>query len=160
MSTKRFLNYEVALLLAKYGKSALLGALAQQLQLTPDQLEEILQRPLTEKSAPRADNQSSAVDLVAQLGQEHPNKILLLRTLQGRFQNRTFLPELRDVKRFFERHARPLGATKSRADSLPRVIKLLAELDVAELEALCHTQPGSEYSSLAVISEAILRRDR
>jgi hypothetical protein len=159
MSSSKFLDYEVALLLAKYGKNAVLDALAKKLQLTPDQLEVALQTFPNEKSGSRS-RKTSTIDLVTQLAQENPNKAQLLRTLHGRFENRTFLPALRDVKRFFERHARQLGASKSRAESLPKVLRLLAELDVAELEALSHAQPENTYSSLGVISDEILRRDR
>ena len=160
MSSPKFLDYEVALLLAKYGKNALLGALAEKLELTLDQLEAILQTPLSEKSVSRSRKKPSSVDLVTQLAQEHPTKAQLLRTLHGRFENRTFLPELRDIKHFFDRHARPLGASKSRAESLPKVFRLLAELEVAELQGLCQSQPANAYSSLGLISDEILRRDK
>jgi hypothetical protein len=160
MSASKFLDYEVALLLAKYGKTALLDALARKLQLTPDQLEAILQTPLNERPASSSKKRPRPVDLVSQLAQEYPSKAQLLRTLHGRFGNRTFLAELRDVKRFFEQHDRPLGASKSRTETLPKVLRLLAELDIAELEALCQAQPDNAYSSLGVISDEILRRDR
>jgi len=160
MSSPKFLDYELALLLAKYGRNALLGALAKKLELTPEQLEAILQTPLNEKSVSRSRKKPSPVDLVTQVAQEDPTKAHLLRTLYGRFENRTFLPELRDVRRFFDRHGRPLGASKSRAQSLPKVLRLLAELEVAELEALCQAQPENVYSSLGLISDEILRRGK
>jgi hypothetical protein len=160
MSSSKFLDYEVALLLAKYGKTALLGALARKLQLAPVELETILETDLNEKSVSHAKKRPPPVDLVAQLAEADPNKAQLLRTLSGRFGNRTFLPELRDVKRFFGQHDRPLGALKSRAESLPKVLMLLAELEVAELEVLCQAQPDGAYSSLGVISDEILRRNK
>jgi hypothetical protein len=160
MSSQKFLDYEIALLLAKYGKNALLGALAKQLKLTPDQLEAFLQSPPAPKSGARAPKGPWLNDLIMQLAQERPNKAEALRTLYGRLENRTFLPELRDVRRFFDRHGRSLGNTKSRSESLPRVLKLLAELDITELEGLCQAQPEDTRSSLGVISDEILRRDR
>jgi len=160
MSSSKFLDYEVALLLAKYGKTALLAALAKQLQLTPAELDVLLQTTLDNQAASRSKKRQEPVDLVAQLAHEYPSKAQLLRTLHGRFRNRTFLPDLRDVKLFFEQHDRPLGASRSRADTLPKVLRLLAEFDIAELEALCQAQPERAYSSLGVISEEILRRDR
>lgn len=159
-SSSKFLDYEVALLLAKYGKNALLDELAKKLQLSPEQLERFLQTPLNQKSVSRSRKRPVPADLVAELAQEHPNKAEWLRTLHARFENRTFLPELRDVRRFFEHRARPLGTSKSRAESLPKVLRLLAELDVTELEALCHAQEENTYSSLGVISDEILRRYR
>lgn len=159
MLSSKFLDYEIALLLAKYGKTALLEALARKLQLAPDELERILETQLNEKSVPQS-KRPSPVDLVAQLAGAYPNKAPLLRTLQNRFEDRTFLPELRDVRRFFEQHRHPLGASRSRAEALPKVLRLLAELEVAELEALCQAQREGGYSSLGVISDEILRRDK
>jgi hypothetical protein len=159
-SSSKFLDYEVALLLAKYGKTALLAALARHLQLTPDELDALLQKAPNNKAEARPRKRQTPVDMLAELVEEYPNKAQLLRTLHRRFGNRTFLPELRDVRRFFEQHDRPLGSSRSRADTLPRVLRLLAELDVADLEALCQAQPEGAYSSLGVIAEEILRRDR
>lgn len=160
MSSARFLDYEVALLLAKYGRAALLDALGKKLHLTPEQLDSILRAPINEKPASRSRKKSSPVDLVAELAHGHPEKAHLLRSLYGRFQNRTFLPEMRDVRRFFDQRARSLGASKSRAETLPRLLRLLAELDKSELDALCQAQPESAYSSLGIISDEILRRDK
>ena len=160
MAASRFLEYEVALLIAKYGKSALLDALAKKFHLTQDELEEILQARLDDKPVSPAKKRPASDDLISQLAQENPSKAQLLRTLHGRFGSRTFLPELRDVRRLFEQHDRPVGTLKSRAETLPKVLRLLVELDIAELEGLCQAQPKNAYSSLEVISDEILRRDR
>ena len=160
ISSQRFLDYEVALLLAKYGRNALVGALAKQLELTPEQLEVFLQSPPARKSSVRSTKRPSLSDFVMQLAQEYPSKAEALRTLYGRLENRAFLPELRDVRRFFDRQGRSPGNKKSRSQSLPGVLKLLAELDVIELEELCQAQPEDTRSSLGLISDEILRRDR
>ena len=160
MPVPRFLDYEVALLLVKYGKSALLKALAQKVNLTPEQLEAILQNPPTQSRSTHPRKKQSASDLVDALAKEHPEKAQYLRVLQARFENRSFLPELRDVKRFFDQRHRALGSAKSRVETFPKVAKLLAELDAAELAALCQSQPESGYSSLGIISDEILRRDK
>src|SRR5260370_4420199 len=158
--SQKFLDYEVALLLAKYGKNSLLGALAKQLKLTPAQLEAFLQSPPARKSDAQPKKRPSLSDLVTRLAQQHPNKAEALRKLCARLENRTFLPELKDVKRFFDRHGHSAGNTNSRSESLPRVLKLLTELDVNELDGLCQSQPENTRSSLGLISDEILRRDR
>jgi hypothetical protein len=110
-------------------------------------IEAILQAPVNEKPTPRPSKKAapkpSPADSVAQFAQEHPESAELLRRLHIRWENRTFLPELRDVKRFLEEHDRPISGLKSRAETLPKVLRLLAELGVSELEALCHAQPDS-----------------
>jgi len=160
MVSSKFLDYEVALLLAKYGKNALLGALAKKLQLTSDDLEAMLQTGLREVPRSGSRKRPSAVDVVEQLAQEYPDKAQYLRTLHTRLENRSFLRELRDVKRFFDEHEHAVGGWKSRAEALPKLVTLLAELDVSELEALCQGSPDGTYSSLGVIADEILRRDR
>jgi hypothetical protein len=52
MPSSSFVDYEVALMLAKYGKRALLNALAQKLDMVPDQLEVLLRTPPAKRSAP------------------------------------------------------------------------------------------------------------
>jgi hypothetical protein len=160
MMSSTYLEYEVALLFAKYGKSAVLNALATKMQLSPEELESLLQEIPSKKAQARSRKTPAAVDSIAEIVREHPAKAHLVRTLHGRFQNRTFLPELRDVRRFFEQHSRNLGAIKSRTESFRRLFKLLAELDLPELDTLCQAEPQSAYSSLGVISDEILRRDR
>jgi hypothetical protein len=160
MMSSMYLDYEVALLLAKYGKDAVLNALAQKVQLSHEELESLLKELPNKKPGARSKRRPSVVDSIDQLSREHPTKAHLLRTLHGRFQNRTFLTELRDVRRFFEQHSRDFGSTKSRAESLPRLLKVLAELDLPELNALCQAEPQSAYSSLGLISDEILRQHK
>src|SRR5712664_3290449 len=113
MPASRFLEYEVALLLAKYGRDALLRALSHKLHVTPEKLISILESPLNRKPSPSTRKKLSPFDVVEELVKKQPEKAQFLRALHGRFENRSFLPELRDVKRFFEQHQRSLGATKS-----------------------------------------------
>ncbi len=160
MASAKFLDYEVALLLAKYGKNALLAALAKKLTLTPDELEKILQSSLPEEPTSGSRKKPSAVDVVEQLAKEHPTKAQYLRTLGSRFEHRAFLRELRDVRRFFDEHEHSTSSWKSRSEALPKLLQLLADLEVGELETLCHTAPDGTYSSLGVIADEILRRDR
>lgn len=155
-----YLDYEVALLLAKYGKDAVFNALARRIQLSHEELELLLKEIPVKKTPARSGRSGSVGDLIDQLTRDHPTKAHLLRTLHGRFQNRTFLPELRDVKRFFEQHSRNFGSTKSRVESLPRLLKLLAELDLSELDAICQVETESGYSSLGLISDEILRQPK
>ena len=160
MTSQRFLEYEVVLLLAKYGKNALLHALAQKISVTPEELETLLQKLPASKLGSRPTKRPSAQELISELAQAHPDKANMLRTLHGRFENRSFLPELRDVKRFFEQRTHTLGAAKSRVAALPKLLQLLSELPVSELEALTHSKPDGTYSSLGIISDEILRRDK
>jgi hypothetical protein len=67
MQSSKFLDYEVALLIAKYGKPALLDALARKLQLTPEELERTLETIRNEQSVSRPKKRSASVALLSQL---------------------------------------------------------------------------------------------
>ena len=160
MTTSRFLEYEVALLLAKYGKEPVLLMLAEKLGCAQTELEALMTDIEKKKAIPAGSRAAPTADQIETIISQHPEKASRLRVLNSRFRNRTFLPELRDVRRFFEQHSRNLGHTKSRAKSLSKLLKLLAELDLTELDTLSSARESGEYSSLGIISDEILRRDR
>lgn len=84
-----------------------------------------------------------------------------MRQLCARFDNRTFLPELKDVKRFFDRHGRPATVWKSRALAQASLFRVLADASMSELKTLLAEEPvGSNVSSLGLISDEILGRNR
>jgi len=159
MTATRFLEYEIVLLLAKYGKDPVLSVLATKLNCLPTDLEALLAEIDKQKAGPRRPRKAPADPLEAIVSQ-YPQKASQLRLLHARFQNRTFLAEFRDIRRFFDQHSHSLGRIKSRAQSLPGLLALLAELDVDELDTLCQARESGGYSSLGIISDEILRRDR
>jgi hypothetical protein len=158
MISPNLLDYEILLLLAKYGEKETVCALARNLGLPPDEIERRFQRlkelkPKT-PSRKRADPRKAVESLI----QEHPEKADHLETLLQRFENKTFLPELRDVRRFFHQHSRDLVNIRSRDVAMLSLFRLLASLDLAEIADLAREPEGTEYSSLGILSEEIMRR--
>lgn len=159
MRPEELLDYEIALLLAKHGENRVLGTLAAKLKLSPEQLErklaELNNRGTPTKSTRKPIDATAAVESIAA---EQPEKASHLRLLLDRFQNKTFLPELKDVRRFFDLHSAGLGSVKSRAEAVPRLFKLLGSLDESELAGLSEGERPEDRSSLGIISDAIMRR--
>ncbi len=160
MAPEQLLDYEIALLLAKHGEKRVITSLARRLGALPDELERKLNelnevKPRTSSRKP-VDVSRAVQSIVA----EYPEKASSLRTLFTRFQNKTFLPELKDVRRFFDRHSHALGRVKSRTEIGPRLFRLLAGLDSKELATLCEADQQREYSSLGIISDEIMRGRR
>lgn len=157
MPTQDFLQYEIVLLFAKYGEKQVLKALTDYLGITHDVIEAKLKeiKTLTPRVTrkKRLDPQTTIESLVTQ----HPDKAEYLRTLFSRFQNRTFLSEFKEVKRFCHRHGSDLGKVKSRAAVIPKLFKLLAALDIKELTALCDDIRTGEYSSLGILADEIMK---
>ena len=158
MSIKDFLNYEIILLLAKYGKKQVLDALASQLHIPSDVLETKLQEMGKLKPRITHKKRPDPSAIVESLFAQHPDKAEYLKTLFSRFQNKAFLTELKDVKRFYNRYADDLGKVKSRTDAIPKLFKLIASLDIKELSNLCDDFKAGEYSSLGILSEEIMKR--
>lgn len=160
MSTQNLLHYEIILLLAKYGEKQVLEAFASHLHLPSDVLEAKLleMSKLKPRVTTKKRHESSAI--IDSLVVQHPDKAEYLKKLFSRFQNKTFLPELKDLKRFYNRHADDLGRVKSRTDAIPKLFKLIASLDIKDLTNLCDDFKAGEYSSLGILSEEIMKREK
>jgi hypothetical protein len=160
MTSKDYLRLHLSLLLAQYGEPSVLEGLAPLIGHTPkelhDRLNDVHKVGHARQKKPKGPVRvgSSVEALIA----EHPDKAELLRKIQARFVARTFLPELKDVRRFLDRHGQPSTSVKKRDDAFGRVAKQLAGLPKAELEAVASESMSSGYSSLGLISDQILGR--
>lgn len=161
MTAHCFLRVHLSALLAQYGDRAVLETLAPLLGTSLPELEELLAdvrklghaRSKKPKQIPAKTHAS-----VDQLLIEHPDKAEALRELQLRFSNRTLFPELKDVRRFLDRHGEPTSSLKKRDDAFPKVARQLVQLTLDDLLALLASPTDSSQSSLGVISDQILGR--
>jgi hypothetical protein len=160
MTSKEYLSLHLSLLLAQHGEPSVLEALAPLLGSSPADLHARLvdvrkighSRPKKKAEAPKAGASFEA--LLA----EHPEKADVLRKIQARFVARTYLPELKDVRRFLDRHGQPSTSLKKRDEGFARVARQLVHLTLDELQSVLAEQGSSGYSSLGVISDQILGR--
>ncbi len=162
MNPREILDLEVSLLLLKHGRHALLQAIARRMQLSDDalklELERLLRLEFSTVSRKKGPPKPFVLDTVL-VG--HGEKAEYLRQLHTRFENRTFLAELKDVRRLFDRHRRVIPRWKSRTNAEASVFRFLANLDVAELKKiLADVSAGPDVSSLGIISDEILGRNK
>lgn len=160
MNDQNYLQYEIVLLLAKYGVRNVLNALASHLNIPPDVLEARLSEISQLKPRVTTKKHSDPAAIIESLIVQHPDKAEYLKKLFSRFQNKTFLPEFKDVKRFYNRHAADLGSVKSRTASIPKLFKLIAKLDNKDVANLSDDFTPGEYSSLGIIADEIMRREK
>lgn len=161
MTPEKYLRYQLALLLTLHSQQKVMSALADVLKLQEHELETLLANiEKTEPKGPKKAKSRNLQETTEAVVALHPEKAEWLRTLAARFSNKTFLPELKDVRRFFETHDHSAKNLKSRSEALPEILKLLASLDVAELRNLCEQAESGTYSSLGIISDHILGRER
>lgn len=161
MTPSEILDLEVSLLLLKHGKHSLLRSLARRLNVTEGELASELER-LRSSDFLLAKKKSAGRPFVLDaflVGKD--DKADVLRQLHSRFENRTFLPELKDVKRLFDRHGRQPISWKSRALAKATVFRFLAELPDAELRRFLAEPPATkDVSALGLISDEILGRNK
>lgn len=160
MEAEQLLDYEIVLLLAKHGERRVVKALAETLGISPEELQRKLYQLKDVKPRTPTRKRIDVSRIVEIITAEQPDKAADLRLLFSRFQNKTFLPELKDVKRFLDRYGYALGSAKSRAEVAPRLFKLLGTLPATELKSLCEGDEQKEYSSLGLISDEIMRRNK
>lgn len=157
MSTNELLELELSLLLIKYEERKVFASLAKLSGLTITELETKLRKiQQAEKKRPTTKSKPSS-RVIDEVINQHPQKSDVLRVLYARFQNKTFLSQLRDIKRLFNRHSLEAESIRSRSTAASKVFKLLASLDVHELEELAQEQDKSSYSSLGIISDEIMK---
>jgi hypothetical protein len=144
------LDIDVRLLLVRYGRNKVLQAFARLGEQTVEDLERQLQS-IQQKSTKPKRVPPSVKELAEAAAQEHPEIAEPLRALAVKFENRTFLPQLRDVQRFLDRTGVSHGKLKSRAAAAPTVIRTLAKLPPDSFAQLLvdKTSADSDYALLA-----------
>jgi hypothetical protein len=163
MKSEEFLMLEVSFLLARYDKNSVLRAIASKMDLTESELSDALRLAASKlvpkvKARPRA-----AAFSMDELAEANPSKAQVLRKLHAKFENRTFLPELKDVKRFLARHNRSVTGIKSRQEAQKVLFSLIAELDGPAMEkmTIAAGDDTRDFSALGIISDEILKpKDR
>jgi hypothetical protein len=160
MTPKDYLSLHLSLLLAQHGEVSVLEALAPLLGCAPAELHEklVYVRKIGYASPKKSARLSTGGASIETLFAKHPEKAEVLRKIQARFLARTYLPELKDVRRFLDRHGRPSATLKKRDDSFAIVARELVRLTSDELQSVLSEHGSSDYSSLGVISDQILGR--
>ena len=161
MNKSEVLDAEVSLLLLKYGRKAVIKALAVRLD-SPDELLSLELRrslDLIKGGVQKRERKIKPFD-IGSIVLEYPDKAELLTVLNGRYEDKIFLPELKDIKRLFDRHHRSMVSVRSRLSAQKDVFRLLATLDKTELKKLVNAPVlSSRESSLGIISDQILGRN-
>jgi hypothetical protein len=150
--TDELLALELRVLILGHGRRRVLQVLAR----LGDQSAEELERDLTalehKRMASSKRPKASLADVIDAQCAEHPGIAEPLRTLGTAFQNRTFLPQLRDVQRFMERLGARQTKFKSRDAAGPVLMKVLGGMAHDRLRELAldgSTLGDSDYSMLA-----------
>jgi hypothetical protein len=152
-----FLDIDVQILVLRYGRQKVLTALSRLVEQTPAELEQQLQILGHKSSVGRKKEPNpSLVDVATSECRGLTEIQEPLRVLALAFENRTFLPNLRDVRRFLDRGGASPQKFKSRAIAGPAVIRALSKLPKDELTSLASRDGSSGESDYSLLSRAIM----
>jgi hypothetical protein len=150
----QMLILEIRILVLRHGKQKVLRALASVGDQTIQQIEQQLAAIENAKKAPR--RKATALELATTECRDNPDVADALRALAVAFENRTFLPELRDVQRFLERRGSSRVKYRSRADAAPALIRGLAKIPREELLQLASQPAEASDSDYSLLARAIM----
>ena len=157
---KEFLHIEVRLLIQQYGERAVIQSLAE---IKKTSIEEItaLIVALESKKKQTSGSEKTKNDMETILKQitKHDNSELLIK-LFNRFQNRTFLPQLKDVKRFLERLGMNVANLKSRTSSTKKLFDQLKVLRKEDLESISEDATSDGESTFSALADEIIGGQR
>ena len=156
---KDLLGLELRLLIARHGKARVNEVLSSIGDTNLATLDSDVKayEGRTRRSKARSRSRKSIDEMIREANLENPNAERFIRKLALAYEDRQFLRELREVKRFLESRRTSAAKFRSRADALPAVIKVLAQTEPDELATLVERKatPGGD---LGIIANQILGR--
>lgn len=156
---KDLLGLELRLLIARHGKARINEALSsmEDVDLATLDADVKAYKGRTRKNRARPRPRKSIDEMIQETNPKNPDAEHLVRKLALAYEDRRFLPELREVKRFLESRRTSAAKFRSRADALPAVIKALAQTESDEL-AMLDERKGTRGGDLGIIANQILGR--
>ena len=84
----------------------------------------------------------------------------LLEEMAKRYEEKTFLPSVGEIRNFCVIYGIDIPASPARASAIPRVFKFLAQLEAQDIQKIIQAHTFSGPSRLAPIADAIRRKSR
>lgn len=157
MMTTDFLKAQIRLLIAQFGRKAVLEALAGATGATPEQIEDEIAKLETKRHTKSSKRDKPLDELLLSLSPASPHTKELLAQLGRMFESKQFLPNLRDAEEFLRRSGAPDRKYKSRKEALSPVLKRLSEMPESELESMvAHNTNTSGKSDYAVLANQLM----
>lgn len=156
----QLLDLELRLLVARHGRRRIISALAKLGDQTLEDVERELNLALERKAQRSKPKDRPTSELIAEACRDRPAVQELVTTLVNRFENRTFLPQLRDVVRFLDRTGTTHGKLKSRRASTAKLIAALSTRSPDELRQLESSPSAEGDSDFAILAREIMAGGR
>lgn len=157
MQSDKILEIEIQLLLIKYGFTKVMKAIANNQNQSIEHIEQLIVDLKTKKTPKRKLQQLSAEEIVKKNWPELSAIDSELNRLAIMFDNKTFLPQLKDVRRFIERQQNKSINLKTRISGVKRVFEILKQMTQSELHELIHGNDPTQ-SDFSLLSDQIIQQ--
>lgn len=160
-STNAFLDLELRLLVARHGRKRVSDTLSRIGEVDPSTLASVvaaLENASARKEPAKSERPRSVKtveELIGALDPISPEVRDLVGRLGNAYEAKTFLPALRQVRRFLEEKGGSGLRLRSRRDALPAILSALSRLSVGELRSI-DTDRLDTRSDLGIIADQIL----
>ena len=152
----QFLLLELRVLILQHGRRKVLEALAILGEQTVDQVEQEIVGSEQRRKARTQRKPKSVAELIAATCKGRENIERPVSVLMTRYENRMFLPQLRNVERFLDRVGIRHGRLKSRVAAVPKIIEALSQLSEEELNGLYQDTASAEQTDFVLLAREIM----
>lgn len=150
------LDLQLRLLFLRHGREEVLNAIARLSDASPADIDMQLKQLEQKKDTRRKTEQRSIVALVDADYSQHSDIVAVLREIAVKFENKQFLPHLRDVQRFLDRIGAGRSTYKSRAVAGQALLRALAQLNREDLLRIVERSRVGPEGDYAILSRAIM----
>ena len=153
------LNLELRLLIVRHGKAQVSEALTAIDEVDLNAIDSRIRvyEENTSKNKPQRRPRKSIEEMIRDVKPDSLDAERLIKKLAHAYENKEFLPEFRDVKRFLQSRRIPIAKFRSRVAALPVVLSVLAQCHTDDLKTL-DAKRLVGGSDLGIITDQILGR--
>jgi hypothetical protein len=153
--TNRILELQVELLVLQHGRRSVVEAIAGTGGRPAEEIERDIASIQRRKVVKRRKEVNSEETLLREF-RGRPDLLPLIRRLLQSYENRIFLPNLRDVQRFVERSGGLKSRLKSRQLAIVPLIRTLAGLTDTEIERIVHDLSAAGSNDYELLAREIM----
>ena len=155
MAVNQTLTLWAKLLVAEYGRTRVIAALAEAEDVEIEAIEQEVEAVRQRKFARRRRRPKTLAELLGALRLE-PEAHALVKEIGCAYQNKRYLGELWRVKRFLADHGVEADKLRSRAAAFPIIIDVLGEMAVGELTEIAGESKEPARGDLGILTDQIL----
>jgi hypothetical protein len=155
MTTKELVELDTAVLIAKYGLTAVIEAISSAKGISLDQLRERIARVESSRTRRHPKAVKTPDVVIEDLHAAEPRKTQL-KAIASLYQSRRIFPNLRDVTIFLRRHGVERRRLKSRNEAFRALATVLSSVDEREIKKIMDEADRPDSDDFAMLANRLM----